>query len=191
SKSLGVGSGLYGSLVFVILAIFIAGLVIGRTPEYLGKKIEAAEIRLAVVGVLLPSVLILVFSSLAAVLPSALKSLSHTGAHGLTEILYAFSSSAGNNGSAFAGLNANTIFYNVTLAVCMFVGRFGVIVPVLALAGHLSRKAAVPESAGTFPVSGVLFASLLGGVVLIVGALTFFPALALGPIVEHLQFLGK
>ncbi len=187
----GVGSGVYGMFLFAVLTVFIAGLMVGRSPEFLGKKIEAAEIKLAVIGVLIPSVLILTFSAFASVSKLGLNSVSHPGAHGLSEILYAFSSAAGNNGSAFGGLNANTKFYNYALAFSMFVGRYGVIAPVIALAGLLSCKRSVPSSAGTFPVSGVLFSTLLVGVVLIVGALTFFPALTLGPVAEHLMMLGK
>jgi K+-transporting ATPase ATPase A chain len=165
---------------------------LGRAYRFFGvHSLESSEIRLAVIGVLLPSVFILGFSSLAAVLPVGLKSLSHSGPHGLTEILYAFASGAGNNGSAFGGLNANTPFYNFSLSISMLIGRFGVIVPVLGLAGLLSRKTPVPESAGTFPVTGALFGVLLMGAVVIVGALTFFPSLALGPILEHLQFVAR
>lgn len=182
----GVGSGVYGMFLFSILTVFIAGLMVGRSPEFLGKKIEAREIRLAVIGVLLPGAMVLIFSALACLLPAGLSSRLHDGPHGLTEILYAFASAAGNNGSAFAGLNANTTFYNLLLGATIFLGRFGVILPILALAGLLIRKKAVPESSGTFPVSGGLFGCLLAAVLLIVGALTFLPALALGPIVEHL-----
>ena len=182
----GVGAGLYGMLVFVILTVFIAGLMVGRTPEYLGKKIEAWEIKLAYLAVLLPSATILLFSALGAVTATGLASRANLGPHGLSEILYAFSSAAGNNGSAFAGLNANTPFYNLLLGVAMWIGRFGVIVPVLAIAGSMAGKKVAPPSPGTFPTDGALFVLLLIAVILIVGALTFFPALALGPIVEHL-----
>ena len=182
----GVGAGMYGMLMFVILTVFIAGLMVGRTPEYLGKKIEAPEIRWAVVAVLLPCALILVGSAIACVLPNALASLNNNGPHGLSEILYAFASAAGNNGSAFAGLNANTNFYNYVLGVVMLLGRFGVIIPALAIAGSLAPKKIAPVTAGTFPTDGATFACLLMAVILIIGALTFFPALSLGPIAEHL-----
>jgi K+-transporting ATPase ATPase A chain len=185
----GVGAGMYGMLMFVILTVFIAGLMVGRTPEYLGKKIEVPEIRWAIVAVLLPCVLILVGSALACVLPDALASLKNRGPHGLCEILYAFSSAAGNNGSAFAGLNANTNFYNYFLGLCMLLGRFGVIIPSLAIAGNLAPKKVAPTSSGTFPTDSATFAILLIAVILIVGALTFFPVLSLGPVAEH--FLMK
>jgi K+-transporting ATPase ATPase A chain len=185
----GVGAGLYGMLIFVILTVFIAGLMVGRTPEYLGKKIEAREIKLAVVAVLLPSVCILVFSAMASVSNTALASRANPGPHGLTEILYAFSSGAGNNGSAFAGLNANTRFYNILIGVAMWIGRFGVILPVLGIAGSMVSKRVAPPSSGTFPTDTPLFAFLLIAVILIVGALTFFPALSLGPVVEHLLLI--
>ena len=182
----GVGAGMYGMLMFVILTVFIAGLMVGRTPEYLGKKIEAPEIRWAVIAVLLPCALILLGSAVACVLPNALASLNNNGPHGLSEILYAFASAAGNNGSAFAGLNANTNFYNYVLGVVMLLGRFGVIIPALAIAGSLAPKKIAPVTAGTFPTDGATFACLLTAVILIIGALTFFPALSLGPIAEHL-----
>lgn len=182
----GVGAGLYGMLMFVVLSVFIAGLMVGRTPEYLGKKVEAAEVKMAVLAILLPSACILLFTALAAVLPVGLSSRAHTGPHGLSEMLYAYSSAAGNNGSAFAGLNANTVFYNLTLGFSMLVGRFGVIIPALAIAGSMARKKTSPPSSGTFPTDGPLFAVLLVGVVMLVGALTFLPVLSLGPIVEHL-----
>ena len=181
----GVGAGLYGMLVFVLLSVFIAGLMVGRTPEYLGKKIEAREIKLTMLYVLIFPLLILAFSGWSAVVPYGLSSLNNNGPHGLSEILYAYSSAAGNNGSAFAGLNANTPWYNINQGLTMLAGRFLMIVPVLAIAGSLVGKKAVPESLGTFPTNGMLFVILLVGVILIVGALTFFPALALGPIVEH------
>ena len=181
----GVGAGLYAMLVFVLVSVFIAGLMVGRTPEYLGKKIEAREIKLAMLYVLIFPLLILYFSGWSTVAPYGLSSLNNAGPHGLSEVLYAFSSAAGNNGSAFAGLNANTPWYNVTQGLTMLAGRFLMIVPVLAIAGSLVGKKAVPESLGTFPTNGTLFVILLVGVILIVGALTFFPALALGPIVEH------
>jgi K+-transporting ATPase ATPase A chain len=182
----GVGAGLYGMLIFVILTVFIAGLMVGRTPEYLGKKIEAREIKLAMIAVLLPSVCILVFSAIASVTDSALASRANVGPHGLTEILYAFASGAGNNGSAFAGLNANTPFYNTLIGLAMWIGRFGVILPVLGIAGSMVGKRVAPPSPGTFPTDTPLFVILLITVILIVGALTFFPALSLGPIVEQL-----
>ncbi len=183
----GVGAGLYGMLVFVILSVFIAGLMVGRTPEYLGKKIEAFDVQMAMLYLLIFPLIILGFSAIAVVMPSAgLSALGNHGPHGLSEILYAYSSATANNGSAFAGLNANTHWYNVSLAVAMFFGRFLMIVPMLAIAGNLGRKKIVPASAGTFPVTTPLFTILLTGVILIVGALTFFPALSLGPVLEHL-----
>ena len=181
----GVGAGLYAMLVFVLVAVFIAGLMVGRTPEYLGKKIESREVKLAMLYVLIFPLLILYLAGWSAVAPYGLSSLNNAGPHGLTEILYAFSSAAGNNGSAFAGLNANTPWYNISQGLTMLAGRFLMIIPVLAIAGSLVGKKAVPESLGTFPTNGTLFVILLVGVILIVGALTFFPALALGPIVEH------
>jgi potassium-transporting ATPase potassium-binding subunit len=188
----GVGAGLYGMLVFVILSVFIAGLMVGRTPEYLGKKIEAREMKLAMLYVLIFPLVILLFSAWAVVSPLGLSALSNAGPHGLSEILYAFSSGAGNNGSAFAGLNANTPFWNVTLAVVMFAGRFFMLIPALAIAGSMVGKKVVPAGPGTFPTDGTLFTGLLVSVVIIVGALTFFPALSLGPIVEHfLAAAGK
>ena len=182
----GVGAGLYGMFVFMVLTVFIAGLMVGRTPEYLGKKIEAHEVKLAMLSVLILTVCILGFTAAASVLPAGLSSLNNKGPHGFSEILYAFESGAGNNGSAFAGLNANTLFYNVTLGIDMFFGRFFMLIPILGIAGSLAAKKKVPESAGTFPVTGPIFTVLLVGVILIVGALTFFPAFALGPVVEHL-----
>jgi potassium-transporting ATPase potassium-binding subunit len=182
----GVGAGLYGMLIFVILTVFLAGLMVGRTPEYLGKKIEAREIQLAIAAVLLPAACILLFSALASVTETGLASRTNGGPHGLSEILYGFSSGAGNNGSAFAGLNADTPFYNILIGIAMWVGRFGVIIPALAIAGSMVKKRAAPPSPGTFPTDGPLFVILLISVILIVGALTFFPALSLGPIVEHL-----
>lgn len=183
----GVGAGLYSILIFVILAVFIVGLMVGRTPEYLGKKIESAEIKMAVLGMIIPSALILVGSAIAAVTRAGLGSVTNPGPHGLSQILYAFSSAAGNNGSAFAGLNANTLFYNLMLALAMFIGRFGVILPVLAIAGSMAGKKIIPSGPGTFQTRGLLFTCVLIGTILIVGALTFFPALALGPIIEHLM----
>ena len=182
----GVGAGLYGMFVFIVLTVFIAGLMVGRTPEYLGKKIEAHEVKLAMLSILILTVLILGFAAAAARLPAGLSSLNNKGPHGFTEILYAYESGAGNNGSAFAGLNANTPWYNVTLGLDMFFGRFFMLIPILGIAGSLAAKKKIPESAGTFPVTGPLFTILLVGVVVIVGALTFFPAFSLGPIVEHL-----
>ncbi len=183
----GVGAGLYSILIFVILAVFIVGLMVGRTPEYLGKKIESAEIKMAVLGMVIPSALILIGSAIAAVTRAGLGSVTNPGPHGLSQILYAFSSAAGNNGSAFAGLNANTLFYNLMLALAMFIGRFGVILPVLAIAGSMAGKKIIPSGPGTFQTRGLLFTCVLIGTILIVGALTFFPALALGPIIEHLM----
>jgi len=181
----GVGAGFYGMLMFALLTVFIAGLMVGRTPEYLGKKIEAREVTWAVVAVLIPAVVILCGSALTMLYPAALNSLNNNGPHGLSEVVYAFTSAAANNGSAFAGLNANTDWYNYMLAINMFVGRFGIIVPVLAIAGSLAKKKASPPSSGTFPTNGAVFTILLICIVLIVGALTFFPVLSLGPIVEH------
>ena len=186
----GVGSGLYGMIVFAILAVFVAGLMVGRTPEFLGKKIEAREMKLAMLAVLILPLVILGFSAVAAMLPVALASLANAGPHGLTEILYAYSSAAGNNGSAFAGLNANTPWFNTTLGVAMALGRFAYVVPVLAIAGSIAAKKRVPASAGTFPTDTPLFVGLLVGVILILGGLQFFPALALGPIVEHVLMLA-
>lgn len=186
----GVGSGLYGMLVFVILTVFIIGLMVGRTPEYLGKKIEAREVKMAILAVLIPAATILLGSALAAVIKTGTSSILNPGPHGLSEILYAFASGAGNNGSAFAGLNANTPFYNIALGLVMLIGRFGVILPVLAIAGNMAGKKVVPPGPGTFQTTSLLFTGLLAAVVLIVGALTFFPALALGPLVEQLLMLA-
>jgi potassium-transporting ATPase potassium-binding subunit len=184
----GVGSGLYGMLLFVILTIFIAGLMVGRTPEYLGKKIEGREVKLVMVGILLMALSILTFSAWAAVSPNGLAGLNNQGPHGFSEIFYAYTSATGNNGSAFAGLSANTPFYNFTLAAAFFIGRFGMMIPVLALAGSLVGKKIHPTSEETsFPLHGWFFIALLIGIILLVGALTFFPALTLGPIVEHLE----
>jgi K+-transporting ATPase ATPase A chain len=182
----GVGAGLYGALVFVILSVFIAGLMVGRTPEYLGKKIESFDVKMAVLAILITSVTILVFSAVGVVSKSGVSSITNPGAHGLSQVLYAYTSAVGNNGSAFAGLNANTLWYNTSLAAAMLLGRFFMVIPILAIAGNLAAKKQVPESLGTFPVTGPLFTVLLISVVLIVGALTFFPALSLGPILEHL-----
>ncbi len=189
----GVGAGLYGMLIFVILSVFIAGLMVGRTPEYLGKKIEAFDVKMCMLYILVFPLLILCLSAVTVLLPRlGLSSLANAGPHGLSEILYAFTSAAGNNGSAFAGLNANTNYYNLMLAITMLGGRFFMIVPMLAVAGNLARKKIAPPSAGTFPVTTPLFTTLLTGVILIVGALTFFPALSLGPILEHLLlYAGK
>ena len=181
----GVGAGLYGMLVFVLLSVFIAGLMVGRTPEYLGKKIEAREVKLAMLYILIFPLSILYFSAWSSVTEYGISSLNNVGPHGLSEILYAYTSTTGNNGSAFAGLNANTAWYNVTLGLAMLIGRFLMIVPALAIAGSLVGKKVVPPGPGTFPTNGGLFVVLLVSVVIIVGALTFFPALALGPIVEH------
>ncbi len=182
----GVGAGLYGMFLFIILSVFIAGLMVGRTPEYLGKKVEAHEVKLAMLSVLILTLCILGFSAAASVLPAGLSSRNNQGPHGFSEILYAFMSGAGNNGSAFAGLNANTLLYNTTLGLDMFFGRFFMLIPILGIAGSLAAKKKVPESAGTFPVTGPIFTLLLVSVILIVGALTFFPAFSLGPIVEQL-----
>ena len=182
----GVGSGLYGMLIFVIITVFIAGLMVGRTPEYLGKKIEALEIKMAVVAILIQSAAILILTAAASVLNSGLSSVANPGPHGFSEILYAFSSAAGNNGSAFAGLNANTPFYNILTGLAMLVGRYGVIIPVMVIAGSIAGKNISSSGAGTFMTNNFIFAVLLTGVILIVGALTFFPALCLGPIAEHI-----
>ena len=183
----GVGAGLYGMLLFAILAVFIAGLMVGRTPEYLGKKIEAREVKMAMLAILCLPLMMLVLTAIAVVLPLGTGSILNHGPHGFSEVLYAFTSAAANNGSAFGGLSANTPFYNLALALAMFVGRFFVIVPMLAIAGALAAKTTLHASQGTFPTDGPLFVGLLTGVVLIVGGLTFFPALALGPVVEHLS----
>ncbi|HQU93820.1 MAG TPA: potassium-transporting ATPase subunit KdpA, partial [Pyrinomonadaceae bacterium] len=184
----GVGAGMYGMLVFVILTVFLAGLMVGRTPEYLGKKVEAYDVQMAMLYALIFPLVILVLTAISATSPEfGLTSLNNQGAHGLTEILYAFTSGTGNNGSAFAGLNANTAWYNTALGVAMLLGRFLMIVPMLAIAGNLARKKKTPASVGTFPVNTPMFATLLVSVVLIVGALTFFPALSLSPILEHFQ----
>jgi potassium-transporting ATPase potassium-binding subunit len=182
----GVGSGLYGMLIFVVLSVFIAGLMVGRTPEYLGKKIESYDIKMAMLYVLIFPLLILTLSAVSSVYPNALSGLGNSGPHGLSEILYAYVSTAGNNGSAFGGLSTNTNWYNLTLGFNMLAGRFLMMVPLLALAGNLARKKSVPPSSGTFPVNTTLFALLLVSVIVILGALTFFPALSLGPILEHL-----
>jgi K+-transporting ATPase ATPase A chain len=185
----GVGSGLYGMLVMALIAVFVAGLMVGRTPEYLGKKVESREIKYAMLAVLILPLSILGFAAVASVLPVALKGLANPGAHGLSEILYAYSSATGNNGSAFAGLSANTPWWNATLGVAMLLGRFAYVIPVFAIAGSLAAKPKLGATAGTFPTDGPLFVGLLTGVILIMGGLQFFPALALGPIVEHFQAL--
>src|SRR6185312_329720 len=185
----GVGSGLYGMVVMALIAVFVAGLMVGRTPEYLGKKIEAREVKFAMLAVLILPLSILGFSAVAAVLPVALKGLENSGPHGLSEILYAYSSATGNNGSAFAGLSANVPYWNATLGVAMLLGRFAYVVPVLAMAGSIAAKPKLQPSAGTLPTHGTLFVCLLVGVILIMGGLQFFPAQALGPIVEHFQVL--
>jgi K+-transporting ATPase ATPase A chain len=187
----GVGAGLYGMLLFVVLAIFVAGLMVGRTPEYVGKKIEAREVKMAMLAILVLPLMYLGWTAVAVVLPSAVASMANAGPHGFTEVLYAFTSATGNNGSAFAGLSGNTFFYNLTLASSMFVGRFFMIVPAMAMAGSLAGKKSIPPSAGTLPTTGGLFVGLVVGVILIIGGLTFFPALALGPIVEHLAMTAN
>ena len=186
----GVGAGLYGMMLFVLMTVFLAGLMVGRSPEYLGKKIEAREMTMVILAILAPSAVILIGAGLSAILPQGLSSLANAGPHGFSEILYAFTSAATNNGSAFAGLNANTPYYNVMLAIAMFVGRFAIIIPLLAVAGSLAKKAYAPPSPGTFEVDTPLFGLLLIGVIVIVGGLTFLPALALGPIVEHFLMLS-
>jgi K+-transporting ATPase ATPase A chain len=186
----GVGSGLYGILLYAIVAVFIAGLMVGRTPEYLGKKIEAFEMKMASLGILLPAAAVLVGTAIACLVEETSKSIANPGAHGFSEILYAFSSGSNNNGSAFAGLTASGPFYATAIGIAMLIGRYWVIVPVLALAGSLAKKKAIPTSAGTMPTHGPLFIFLLVGTILLVGALTFIPALALGPIVEQLQMMG-
>jgi len=185
----GTGSGLYGMLIIAILAVFIAGLMVGRTPEYLGKKIQAAEMKLVVIYILMVPFVILLFTAISVVMKSSLASIYNPGPHGLTEVVYAFTSASNNNGSAFAGLSGNTDWYNTTLGICMLVGRFALMVPVLAIAGSLGRKQRVPASSGTLPTGTPLFLLLLAGIAVIVVGLTYFPVLALGPIVEHL--VGK
>ena len=182
----GVGAGLYGMLIFVVLSIFVAGLMVGRTPEYVGKKIEAREVKMAMLAILVLPLMYLGWTAVAVVYPTAVASMANAGPHGFTEVLYAYTSQTGNNGSAFAGLTGNILFYNVTGAIAMFVGRFFMIVPAMAMAGSLAGKKSIPPSAGTLPTTGGLFIGLVVGVILIIGGLTFFPALALGPIVEHL-----
>ena len=187
----GVGSGLYGMLAFAIVAVFIGGLMVGRTPEYLGKKIEAFEMKMASLVILIPAAVILIGTAIACGLPVGTATLGNPGAHGFSEILYAFSSGAGNNGSAFGGITVSGRFYAVAIAIAMFIGRYWLVVPILAIAGALAAKKGVPATAGTLPTHGPLFVSLLAGTVVLVGALTFFPALALGPIVEQLQLFAK
>lgn len=186
----GVGAGFYGIMMFIIVAVFVAGLMVGRTPEYLGKKIEAKEVKMAMLAILALPLVMLVFTAIAVVLPSAVASMANGGPHGFSEVLYAYTSAAANNGSAFGGLSGNTPWYNITLGITMWVGRFFVIIPALAIAGSLVAKKTVPASAGTFPTDGPLFVGLLVGVILIVVGLTFFPALAIGPIVEHLAAIN-
>jgi K+-transporting ATPase ATPase A chain len=181
----GVGSGLYGMLLFAIIAVFVAGLMVGRTPEYLGKKIEAKEVKMAILAILILPLSMLGFTAIATVVPAGLAGPANMGPHGFSEILYAYTSGTGNNGSAFAGISANTIFYNITIGFATLIGRFLMIVPMLAVAGSLAAKKIVPPSAGTFPTHSGLFVGLVVGVILIVGGLTYFPALALGPVVEH------
>jgi K+-transporting ATPase ATPase A chain len=182
----GVGAGLYGMLLFVVLSIFVAGLMVGRTPEYVGKKIEAREVKMAMLAILVLPLMYLGWTAVAVVFPPAAAAMNNAGPHGFTEVLYAYTSQTGNNGSAFAGLSGNTLFYNTTGGMAMFVGRFFMIIPAMAIAGSLAGKKSIPPSAGTFPTTGGLFIGLVVGVILIIGGLTFFPALALGPIVEHL-----
>jgi K+-transporting ATPase ATPase A chain len=186
----GVGAGLYGMLLFAIIAVFIAGLMVGRTPEYLGKKIEAKEVKMALLAILILPLSILGFTAIATVVDAGLAGPANQGPHGFSEILYAYTSGTGNNGSAFAGISANTLFYNTTIGFAMFIGRFLMIVPMVAIAGSLAAKKIVPASAGTFPTHGPLFVGLVVGVILIVGGLTFFPALALGPLVEHFAMIA-
>ena len=183
----GVGSGMYGMLLFVILSVFVAGLMVGRTPEYVGKKIEAKEVKMAMLAILVLPLMFLGWTAVAMLVPTAVAAMNNPGPHGFTEVLYAYTSQTGNNGSAFAGLSGNTLFYNVTGAVAMFIGRFWMIIPTMAIAGSLVAKKSIPASAGTFPTTGGLFVGLVVGVIVIVGGLTFFPALALGPIVEQLS----
>ena len=186
----GVGAGFYGIVLFIVIAMFVAGLMVGRTPEYLGKKIEGREVKMAMLAVLVLPLAMLGFTAISAVMPSAVASVGTGGPHGFSEILYAYTSAAANNGSAFGGLTGNTPWYNITLGIAMLMGRFLVIIPALAIAGSLAAKKTVPTSAGTFPTDGGLFVGLLVGVILIVGGLTFFPALAVGPIVEHLSMIA-
>jgi K+-transporting ATPase ATPase A chain len=185
----GVGAGLYGMLLFVVIAIFVAGLMVGRTPEYIGKKIEAKEVKMAMLAILVLPLMYLGWTALAVVYPTAVASIANAGPHGFSEVLYAFVSQTANNGSAFGGLTGNIFFYNVAGAIAMLVGRFIMIVPAMAIAGSLAAKKSVPESAGTFPTTGGLFIGLVVGVIVIIGGLTFFPALALGPLVDHISMI--
>jgi K+-transporting ATPase ATPase A chain len=187
----GVGAGLYGMLIFVVISIFVAGLMVGRTPEYVGKKIEAREVKMAMLAILVLPLMYLGWTAVGVVYPPAVASIANPGPHGFTEVLYAYTSQTGNNGSAFAGLTGNILFYNLTGAMAMFVGRFFMIVPAMAMAGSLAGKKSIPPSAGTLPTTGGLFVGLVVGVILIIGGLTFFPALALGPIVEHLAMTAN
>ncbi|HQK79189.1 MAG TPA: potassium-transporting ATPase subunit KdpA, partial [Syntrophales bacterium] len=184
------GSGLYGMLMFVIITVFVAGLMVGRTPEYLGKKIEAHEVKMASLVILIPAAVVLIGTAVAVVTKAGLSGIANPGPHGFSEILYAFSSAANNNGSAFAGLNANSLFYNTALGLAMLIGRFWLMIPVLAVAGSLARKKLVPAGAGTLPTHIPLFVVFLVAVIILVGALTFIPALALGPLAEHLARMG-
>jgi K+-transporting ATPase ATPase A chain len=186
----GVGSGLYGMIVFAIIAVFVAGLMVGRTPEYLGKKIEAYEMKMASLVILIPPAVVLIGTAIAVVAPGGKATIFNAGAHGFSEVLYAFSSAGNNNGSAFAGLGANTPFYNTALGIAMLFARYWLAVPTLAIAGALAQKKTVPAGPGTLPTHTALFVGLLIGVVVLVGALTFVPALALGPIVEHLMLVA-
>ncbi|MEE3625164.1 potassium-transporting ATPase subunit KdpA [Nitrospirillum sp. BR 11752] len=186
----GVGAGLYGILLMAIIAMFVAGLMVGRTPEYIGKKLEAKEVKMTVLAILAMPLVILLFTAISSAIPLGTAGVANNGPHGFSEIFYAYASGAANNGSAFGGLSANTLWYNTTLGVTMFVGRFFIIIPALAIAGALAAKKTVPASGGTFPTTGPLFVSLLVGVILIVGGLTYFPAVALGPVVEHLQMMA-
>jgi K+-transporting ATPase ATPase A chain len=186
----GIGSGLYGMLMYAVVAVFIGGLMVGRTPEYLGKKIESYEVKMASIVILVPPLIVLVGTAIASVTPVAVSGVANPGVHGFSEILYAFSSAGNNNGSAFGGLSANTPFYNIALGIAMWASRYWLMIPVLALAGSLAAKKATAVTAGTMPTHTPLFITLLVGVVLMVGALTFVPALALGPIVEHLQMIA-
>lgn len=186
----GVGCGLYGMLLFVMLTVFLAGLMVGRTPEFLGKKIEETEVKWILIGILTPSIVSLIGAGISCLYPIALNSLGNTGPHGLSEILYAFVSSANNNGSAFAGLSANTPYWNLALGIVMLVGRFGLLLPVLAIAGSLARKKQIPPTLGTFQTDTPIFAILLGASILLIGALTFMPGWFLGPLLEHITLVG-
>src|SRR5438067_9466112 len=187
----GVGSGLYGMLMFALVAVFIAGLMVGRTPEYLGKKIEAYEMKMSSLMILIPPAVVLIGTAITVVLPAGKAGMANPGAHGFSEVLYAFSSAGNNNGSAFAGLGANTVFYNIALALAMFFARYWLAIPTLAIAGSLAQKKIVPVSSGTLPTHTPLFLFLIASVVVVVGALTFLPALALGPIIEQLQLFAS